>query len=139
VSDFLNEVADYLAASSPTPDAGTVATDIFIGQLPASPDSCVAIFGLPAGALPLGSRQVSTLWFPRFQVVVRNQDYDTASAKLQDVRTKLHAKYGLILPNWRILAIHADSEGGPIGTDDQNRFEFAINFSAEINAEVAAA
>lgn len=134
MADFFNEIADYMADASVAPDIGTVATDIFIGELPPSPDNCVAIFGLP-GQVIGDQREVAPLQFPRFQVIVRNTNYDTASAKMQDVRTKLHGKYGVDLASWRVLRCHAEQEGGPIGSDDQNRFEFSINFVAEINAE----
>lgn len=133
MADFLNEVADYMANST-SPDIGTVATDIFIGELPPDPNNCVAIFGLP-GSVIGDQREVASLTFPRFQVIVRNVNYDTGSTKLKDVRTKLHGKYGLMLPSWRVLRLYAEQEGGPIGSDDQNRFEFSINFVAEINAE----
>lgn len=128
--DFLNELGDYLA----TAGIGTVATNLFIGELPASPDNCVALLGLP-GSVIGQAREVATLQFPRFQAIIRNTSYDTASDKLQAVRTALHNKYGVILPHWRILRMHAEQEGGPIGTDDQDRFEFSINFIAEINDE----
>lgn len=134
MADFINEIADYMADGSVSPDIGTVATDIFIGELPPDPDNCVALFGLP-GQVIGDQREVASLQFPRFQVIVRNKSYDLASAKMQDVRTKLHNKYGLDLPTWRVLRLHAEQEGGPIGSDDQNRFEFSINFVAEINAE----
>lgn len=133
MADFLNEIADYMANAT-SPDIGTVATDIFIGELPGTPDNCVAIFGQP-GSVIGDQREVASLQFPRFQVIIRNKDYDLGSAKLQDVRTKLHGKYGLMLPSWRVLRLHAEQEGGPIGSDDQNRFEFSINFVAELNAE----
>lgn len=134
MADFLNEIADYMADAATSPDIGTVATDIFIGEQPATPDNCVSIFGLP-GTVIGDQREVASLQFPRFQVIVRNTSYENGSNKLQDVRTKLHGKYGLDLPSWRVLRLHAEQEGGPIGSDDQNRFEFSINFIAEINAE----
>ena len=130
MSDFLNEVADYLQSQA----VGTVATDIFIGKLPPSPDNCVALFGLIGTTLGQ-QREVAPLQFPRFQVLVRNESYDAASDKLQAVRTALHGKYGLMLANWRVLRCHVETEGGPIGSDDQDRFEFSVNFIAEINAE----
>lgn len=133
MADFFNEIGDYLA-TSPAPDLGTVATDIFIGELPPDPDNCIAIFGLP-GSVIGDQREVPSLQFPRFQVIVRNKDYDLGAAKLQDVRTKLHGLYGVDTGTYRMLRCHAEQEGGPIGSDDQNRFEFSINFVAEINAE----
>ena len=134
MADFLFEIADYMANAT-APDIGTVATDIFNEELPGTPDNCVAVFGLP-GQVIGDSREVAALTFPRFQVIVRNTDYALGAAKLLDVRTKLHGKYGLMLPSWRVMRMHAEQEGGPIGSDDQNRFEFSINFVAEINAEI---
>lgn len=131
MADFIDEIGDYLA----TAGVGTVATNIFIGELPPDPDNCVALFGLP-GQVIGDQREVPSLQFPRVQALIRNKSYDLASDKMQAVRTALHGKYGLLLPNWRVLRIHAEQEGGPIGTDDQDRFEFSINFVAEVNGEV---
>lgn len=134
MADFLNEVADYLALASPAPDCGTVGTDIFIGELPATPDDCIALFGLPGNYIG-DQREVASLQFPRFQVICRATSYDTASQKMQNVRSKLHGIYSVDIGSWRILRCHAEQEGGPIGSDDQNRFEFSINFISEVNGE----
>lgn len=138
MADFLDEVADYLQ----TQGVGTVASaintgDIFIEDIPPDPTNVIVILGATGVSIPGGSRQIGTLNFPRFQVYVRNTSYTTASAKLKAVRDALHAKYGVILPNWRILSCHADQEGGPVGKDDSGRFEFSINFTTEVNAEAA--
>lgn len=133
MGDFYNEIGDYLANAT-APDLGTVATDIFIAELPATPNDCIAVFGLP-GQIMGDQREVASLQFPRFQVIVRNENYEAGSAKLQDVRTKLHGLYGVDVGSYRVLRCHAEQEGGPIGSDDQNRYEFSINFVAEINAE----
>lgn len=134
MADFLDEIADKLA----TAGVGTVATtsntgDIFIGILPATPDNCIALFGLPGSTIG-DQREVAALQFPRFQVVARNVSYASASTKLQAVRTALHGIYDVQLANWRVLRCHAEQEGGPIGEDDQGRFEFTVNFVAEIHA-----
>lgn len=133
--DFLNEIADYLDSEG----VGTVGTDLFVGSLPPDPDDCVAVLGLTSN--PIGvQRDVADLQFPRFQVITRNTDYEGASAALQAVRGALHGILSLNLPVGvnittqqyiRLLRCHADQEGGPIGSDDQGRYEFSINFSAE--------
>jgi hypothetical protein len=135
MASFLDEIADYLADATTAPDIGTVGTDIFVNKLPTSPDNCVAILGLTGPLLASSNRHISSLVFPRFQVFIRNKDDALGAAKLADVRTKLHAKYGVLLPNWRIMNCHAEQEGGPIGTDEQDRSEFSINFIAEVNAQ----
>lgn len=137
MADFYDEVATHLDGQGIGTYTSSSGRNIFTGHHPSSPDNCVSILGL-LGTTIGSSREVASLQFPRFQVVVRNKDYDLGAAKLQAVRTALHGKYGLILPNWRVLRCHADQEGGPIGKDDQGRFEFSINFAAEINAETAA-
>lgn len=136
MADFYDEVATYLDQQGVGTYTSPTNRNIFTGHHPSDPDNCVSIVGLLGATLGV-SREVASLQFPRFQVIVRNEDYDTGSTKLQAVRTALHGKYGLALPNWRVLRCHADQEGGPIGTDEQGRFEFAINFTAEINGETA--
>lgn len=128
MSDFLTEVAEYLEDNS--------VTDVFVSVLPdaTKKPNCVALFGL-IGANPGASRDVPGLQFPRFQAIVRNEVYKDASTSFQAVRTLLHGKLGLILPNWRVLRCHADQDGGPIGQDDKGLFEFSINFTTEISNE----
>lgn len=128
--DFLNLLADYLEANSITP--------VKTGVYPADPDDCIALLGL-TGANIGAQRDVSDLRFPRFQVIVRNADYEDAHNVFSAVRELLHGKVGLTLPTSatgapyvRIMRLFADQEGGPIGQDDNGRYEFSINFSAEI-------
>lgn len=135
--DFLNEVAKYLQDQS----VGIYTTDatrnIFVGKIPSKTVECIVLLGLP-GNIPNDARQVNSLGWPRFQVFIRSESYDDASDLLTAVKTALHAKYGVILPHWRIMACHEDQEGGPIGQDEKGRFEFSINFTCEVNHETAA-
>jgi hypothetical protein len=136
MADFLDEVASYLEDEG----VGVFDTDsgrnIFVGEVPESPVNLVALLG--ATGVTLGdAKQIKTLNFPRFQAYIRNASYSDGSTKLLQVRTALHALYGEILPNYRVLACHADQEGGPLGKDPQGRYEFTINFTAEINEQVA--
>lgn len=134
MSDFLNELADYAATQT---GISAVGTGVFVGKLPSDPDTCQALLGLP-GTVIGDQREVSSLAFPRVQIISRAESYETASDKMTAWRTALHNKYNLILPHFRILRCHAEQEGGPIGQDDQGRFEFSINFIIEYNAETAA-
>lgn len=137
MNDFLIQIASYLD----TKNVGVFDTDagrnIFVGNVPPDPDECICILGL-IGEVFGESKEVATLQFPRFQVLTRSRSYESASDLKEAVRTQLHAKYGVILPDWRILRCHAEQEGGPIGKDKVGRFEFTINFTAEINAEQSA-
>lgn len=133
--DFLDEIARYLV----TQGIGTAGTNIFVNELPDTPANCVAIFGL-VGTTVQQQRDVPGLQFPRFQVVVRNTDYNDAADKFQAVRTALHGKVGLILPVGvntatspyiRVMRCHIETDGGPIGKDETGRVEFSCNFTAE--------
>lgn len=129
--DFLSQIADYLAASGmgETNEAnGTV--NIFAGIYPADPDDAIAILGLVGSTLP--NINIPDFEYPRFQIVVRNNDYETASQVLRDVRTLLHDKLAVTLTNFYCLYIQAQQDGFPIGQDDKGRYEFSINFSAQI-------
>lgn len=139
--DLLDQLATYLAGLhlGTYGDADPTKNDIFVAKHPADPDNCTSILGQLGRAIGV-QRDVPELQLPMFQVIIRNTNYDAASAQLQAVRTALHGKLQLILPTTantatddyiRIMRCHADQEGGPIGTDDQGRFEFSINFDIE--------
>lgn len=140
--DFTDELANYLDYLN----IGTAGTDIFVNKQPSDVDNCVCLFGLPGTTLQSG-RDVPGLQFPRFQVVVRNTDYNDGADKLQAVRTALHGLIGKLLPVTavpatdpyiRVMRCHAEQEGGPIGEDDKGRAEFSINFIAEYHHYEAA-
>lgn len=138
MADFLDEVASYLEDEGVGVFDSSTGRNIFVGEIPESPVNCVVLLGI-AGPTISDQRQIRSLQFPRFQAYIRNSGYQAGSDKLQAVRNALHALYGEILPNWRVLACHADQEGGPIGKDKLGRYDFSINFLAEINAETPTA
>ncbi len=133
--DFLDEIARYLDSLGIV----TEGTDVFVNKQPGDIDNCVSLFGL-VGPTVQAQRDVPGLQFPRFQVIVRNTDYNDASEKFQAVRSALHGIIQQILPVGvntattayiRVMRCHADQEGGPIGEDDKGRSEFSCNFTAE--------
>lgn len=136
MADFYDDIAAYLE----TAGVGTRGTNIFVAHVPDDPDetvdNCIVLLGsAPETQL---NADVAALLFPRFQIYVRNEDYNNGSTKLQAVRTALHAKIGVQLTNYYVLRIHADQEGGPIGRDPESGlFEFSINFTAEARAQTA--
>jgi len=131
MSSFYDELATKLdtdvAAFIFTADSGR---NVFLGELPATPNACVAFFGLP-GTNIMAQRDVAGLQFPRFQIITRSPDFEEAATFMQSVRDSLHGLIGLTTSHYRILRCHAEQEGGPLGQDDQGRFEFSINFMAE--------
>ena len=130
MADFLDELGSYLDTENVGIYDATKNRNIFTSIYPASPDNCIALLGT-IGTTLTSSRDVPALQFPRFQVIVRNTDYDDASTTMQSVRDALHGQVGLALTSWRVLRLHAEQEGYPIGQDKQGRYEFSINFIAE--------
>lgn len=128
-ADFLSQLADYLASEGHgSVTAGSA--NIFVSRYPDTPDSCFAILGLIGSSLP--NKYVKEFIYPRFQIVVRDPDYEAASTKLRNIRDAIHDQLSLELPNFYCLWIQAEQDGFPIGQDDKGRSEFSINFSAQI-------
>lgn len=132
--DFLDCIANELIRLTVSATGAT-----FSNKQPSDPNDCLSVFGLP-GTFIGDQRDIPDLRFPRFQVVTRATDYNTASVQLSAARTALHGKIGLILPHGvntatdpyiRIMRMHAESEGGPLGEDDKGRAEFSCNFIVE--------
>lgn len=124
-NNFLDEIADYLILSGVAPSE-----NIKVNVLVAEPDTCVALLGLP-GTVIGENRDVPDLKLPRFQVITRAADFNDASDLMDKVREALHNKIGLLLPHFRVMRIHAEQDGGPIGQDTLGRSEFSINFNTE--------
>lgn len=130
-ADFLWQLADYLETQGigyATAQPGHP-VDIFVNKQQPDPDNCITLLGEVG---PPANPSVPELMFPRFQVLVRNSDYQAGSAKLRAVRTALHDKLAISLQNFFCYVIRAEQEGYPIGEDDRGRPEFSIHFGAEI-------
>lgn len=128
--DFLDQIAEYIAANGfgeTNVNNGTV--NIFAGIYPATPDNAIAVIGNTGGTPHL---DIPDFQYPRFQVVVRNTDYYTAAQVIRDIRTLLHDKLAVTLTNFYVLWIRAEQEGQSIGQDEEGRFEFTINFGAQL-------
>lgn len=131
MASFFDELATYLDAQQAslvfTNDNGR---NVFLNELPADPEACVAFFG-QAGTTLGAQRDIPGLQFPRFQVVARSDDYEEASTLIAAVRDTLHGIINLQLSNYRLMRCHAEQEATPLGQDGQGRHEFACNFIAE--------
>lgn len=131
MTSFYDELASHLENLDNTfIYASNTDRNVFTGVLPQSPDDCVAFFGLPGTNLT-AQRDIPDLHFPRIQVLCRSVDYETGSDYLERVRAALHGIIAQDLTEWHIMRLHAEQEGGPIGQDDQGRFEFSITFMGE--------
>jgi hypothetical protein len=122
MATLIKDIADYLEDKS----IGTVGTDLFVGYLPPTPASAMAVIDTggttPDPYIPHKS--------PTFQVLIRSDTFTAGKTKLDSVRTELHQLDNVTLQTdqtfvYYILAI---SEGGHIGRDESGRDLFSINF-----------
>lgn len=131
---FFEDLATYLD----TQNASLVYTNesgrnVFVATLPDTPNDCIALLGL-SGTTIGQARDVKELVFPRLQVITRAVEFEDAATLMETVRSTLHGMLGVSLSNYRVLRMHAEQEAYPIGTDDQDRFEFSMNLTGEYHA-----
>ena len=118
---LIDEIADYLAAQG----VGTVEVDLFVGHLPAAPDTALAVFatgGLPAGSYPLDE--------PTIQVRSRSASLVTAYERLAQVFAALQGLHHITLPGgtWLLNCLGMQSAPTGLGRDEADREEFVLNF-----------
>ena len=78
---FLPELGTYLAANV-TDTTLTLGTNLFLGRLPDTPNTCVALFET-GGLSPeetMGGSSLPAYTQPRCQILVRAADYASASS-----------------------------------------------------------
>lgn len=85
----------------------------------------VAVFKPPGGGPP---GLEAPLDYPRFQVIVRAEDYNTAASKCQLIFSKLHGLYNTVLSGRRYLLIKAVHDPAHLGLDEENLHRFVCNF-----------
>jgi len=88
---LVKDIADYLADNA----FGTVGTDIFLSDLPSSPDSCIAVYQNEDTAveriagIDVPADRIAGIKKPRFKVVVRETTYDAAMAAIKAIEEEL--------------------------------------------------
>jgi hypothetical protein len=125
---LLDELSAYLAANG----IGTLGTDIFIGQLPESPDAACALYeygGIaPAHTIGGGTAKYER---PRVQVVARALTYSAARSKIESIYTLLDAVAGAMLSSVRYLRIEAVQSPAFLERDANNRVTMVCNFQVQ--------
>lgn len=121
----LEELATYMQANG----IGTLGTNLFVGTLPSTPDTCVGLQEYPGTqpAYALGGG-LQVLEFPRVQVMTRAKLYNVARDKADDVWRLLGAITGQTLSGVHHLRVQALSNPFELPPDDTNRKLFACNY-----------
>lgn len=132
MADLLDGIAQYLAARGHgTYDPTGTVGDVFIEQMPSTPDECVVltVYGGPESDSLLGYDE------PRLQVRVRGTtDPRVSRRRCEAIRGALHGLSQATLPDGThvILAVALQAAAETIGADSNRRHEHVCNFRMEI-------
>ena len=119
------DIADLLVLSSSGLSLA-LATDLFIGQEPSTPDECTTIYDRP-GFAPENTIEIYDK--PGFMIRVRGgkNDYAGAYEIAQDIKVYLHKMADQTVGSTRYIAIWAEGDANFIGYDDNERPVFTLN------------
>lgn len=118
------DIKDILAAASAL--ALTFATDLFVSEMPATPDLCVTIYDT-GGFDP----DVNFVYDrPTVQIRVRGDrgEYLVAHGLAQTIRDLLSGEHNYTINGARYIAIWAQGDIISVGYDDNHRPILTINF-----------
>ena len=118
------DIADMLADKSSL--ALTFGTDLFVSNLPDSPDDCVAVYDAPGDS----PEQGSDIYRPGIQIQVRgaSDSYSDTWSEAFNIREELDGKYNVTKNGSCYIGIFAVGEIIPLGRDRHNRPVFSMNF-----------
>ena len=123
---------DALGAHLQTSGVGTLATDIFLGVMPDSPDACILIVE-DNGVGPVHTFGTATYSVerPRIRVFCRaaRNDYPAARTKAVAVRAALGAIRNQTISGTDFLSVMPTSDFYPVGRDGDDRPVIGMDFS----------
>ena len=126
---MLTDVGTYLAAASISTAVLTLGTNLFLGRLPESPDTCVGLVQT-AGTAPTNTFGTSypPLENQGLQTIVRAATYATAEALAVDVMKSLASVENQTLTSTLYLKIEAQQSPFALDRDSQERLIMSCNF-----------
>lgn len=131
--DPLDGIARLLAAAGHGDyDPEGITGDMFIEDMPATPDAAVCL-SLYSGQAPDARNAYDT---PRLQVRVRGgPDPRISRRRINGIYSELHGLAGVELPDgtWLVLAA-ARGTPAPMGRDSNRRHEHVVNFDLDVSA-----
>lgn len=121
------DVKDYLETQGLSL---TFATNLFIGQEPASPDNCVTIFDTPG--FPRDTFYDPTLRYqrPSVQVRVRNKSYTAGWAVINGITEVLHNQR-MTINGMEYTAMFCSQEPAMLDYDENGRPRFVTTFNLQ--------
>lgn len=122
---FLEDLAIQLNTAGVGVYPGTSSTrTIYVGEMPDSPDACIALYARPGRAKEL----FCDIQYPELHVEVRAATYAAAQTKAEAVDSALHAQHDVTLSAHKYLTIRARGVPCKLEVDGRNRTIFYQNF-----------
>lgn len=122
---FLEDIATKLDSAGVVVYPGTSTTrTCFIGEMPDSPDACVALHARPGRPKDL----YCDLQYPELHVEVRAATYSAAQTKAEAVDAALHALHDISLSSHTYMMIQALGVPCKLEVDARGRTIFYQNF-----------
>ena len=111
-----------------------VNANIFLGDLPDTPDSCLALYqtGGQDAVHSLGAGVDETHETPTFQVRIRNASYATANTQAESVKDILDGLVNQTINSNEYKSIFMQGDINSLGRDDRNRINLTVNFIAKV-------
>ncbi len=128
IGDYLQNTASAFGAHA---SQGTLGTNLFLGVLPESPDSCVAIYenagSSPAFTMGTGGIVID---YPMIQIISRagREDYPTARDKGDTIRLLLASVLEQTVSGVHIMRIEPMGSVNQLGVDAKYRPLISVNF-----------
>ena len=127
---LLSDVGTYLNAASISTQDLTLGTNLFLGRLPDSPDTCVGLIQT-GGLAPTDTYGTSfpPLETQGLQTLVRATSYATGEALAVDVFKSLLSVENETLTSTLYLKIEANQSPFALERDEQERVVMSCNFN----------
>ena len=126
---FLPEIGTYLV-STVTAQTLVLGTNLFLGRLPDTPDTCVAVIETAGQSAvdALGGSTVPAYTRPRAQVLVRAVSYSDASALAEDIFKQIQKIDNESLSGVRYLRANGMQSPFYLERDMEERAVFSCNY-----------
>lgn len=126
---MLTDVGTYLAAASISTQDLTLGTNLFLGRLPDTPDTCATLVQT-AGTLPTDTFGTSypPIETQGLQTIIRAASYATAEALAVDIFKSLAAVENQTLTSTLYLKIEAQQSPFALERDTQERMVMSCNY-----------
>lgn len=122
---FLEDIATQLNSLGIGVYPGTSSTrTIYIGEMPDTPDSVIALYARPGRAKEL----YCDIQYPDLHIETRAATYSAAQTKAEAIDAALHAQHDIILSAHKYLTIRGRGVPCKLEVDARNRTIFYQNF-----------